>query len=555
MGSMSFCRSSRAVRIALGLGASVTGVSPALAAAAQCNAPNIQTMVPADTRIVSAVPTAAPVPHCRVDGYVTTQNPGPNRVNFRLQLPDKDWNGRYFFIGLGATAGFVPTDAQIPAGNPIIQGFAVAGTDTGHQNLADWSFIGRNPAQAEDYRHRGGHVSTVAAQQITKKYYGVDKMWRYHAGCSGGGRMGMEAITGHPGDYDGVLLGAPGLGPTFGAETMLDFIYVGQQMIREPGAWLSPAKLQMMDRKVTAHCDPLDGATDGIVWDRKACTFDFKALQCTGADGPECLTGPELRSVEALLRGPRSPSGPIKHGWPITNMSVWSGFIGAPPPWPSPMRLDKLTPDGMRTVPVGYFMGNSLARAYFGDDFNALTDFDFNDQKRIDAWWAAASAKGFGAPYSADINPYRKLGGKVIFWNGVSDPCCLDEDLVGYYKAVGEKVGSPMSLQSFARMYKVPGMAHCGGGTGPQDAPDKLLQALIEWVEKGKAPAAVVTHRGDRAQPSFADPKTGTVSGVVVPPSTGTPRDFLLCPYPQVAKFNGKAGGEADAVNWSCKMS
>ena len=31
------------------------------------------------------------------------------------------------------------------------------------------------------------------------------------------------------------------------------------------------------------------------------------------------------------------------------------------------------------------------------------------------------------------------------------------------------------------------------------------------------------------------------------------PGDFLLCPYPTIAKFNGKKGGEMDAVNWACK--
>jgi feruloyl esterase len=56
---------------------------------------------------------------------------------------------------------------------------------------------------------------------------------------------------------------------------------------------------------------------------------------------------------------------------------------------------------------------------------------------------------------------------------------------------------------------------------------------------------------------AFADPKSGTVSGVIVPPSTGTSRDFLLCPHPQVAVFDkskaNQATAVADAANWSCK--
>ena len=57
-------------------------------------------MAPADATITSAAPTAEPVAHCRVEGYVTTTDPGPNKVNFRLQLPDQNWAGRYYFIGI-----------------------------------------------------------------------------------------------------------------------------------------------------------------------------------------------------------------------------------------------------------------------------------------------------------------------------------------------------------------------------------------------------------------------------------------------------------------------
>jgi len=136
----------------------------------------------------------------------------------------------------------------------------VAGSDTGHQNGSlDWSFLGKSEAKALDHRNRGAHVSTVAAQAITKAYYNADELYRYHSGCSGGGRMGMEAILNYPEDYDGVLLGEPGIGPTFGAETMVAFIHMSQELTREPGAFVSPEKLVMLDQKVTEHCDPLDG--------------------------------------------------------------------------------------------------------------------------------------------------------------------------------------------------------------------------------------------------------------------------------------------------------
>ncbi len=532
------------------IGALAAFHSAPASAAMTCETAAIQAMAPAGAVIVSAVPTAAPVAHCRIDGYITTTNPGPNRVNFRLQLPDKDWAKRYYFIGMGGAAGYVPSDSQIPAGNPLYKGFAVAGTDTGHTgHILDWSFLS-DPAKARDHIDRGAHVTAVATQQITKAYYGVDRFYRYTSGCSGGGRMTTEAIERHPEDYDGVLLGAPG---GRSSATMLAFINAAQQMAREPGAWVSPAKFAMVDKKVTAACDMLDGAKDDIIQDHTACKFDFDALQCKGGDAADCLTAPELKSIKAIVAGPRSPKGLIKVGFPVSNMSVWSGFMGAvPPPW-----SDAPTVENMGKSSAGYVIGSSLAKVLFGPDYDVMK-MNLNDQATIDAWWAATKKLDFGWPYSADLRGYKKDGGKVLMWNGVSDPCCIDTEMEQYYRDAAAKVGGMSAMGSFASFYRVPGMGHCGSGTGPGDAPDMLMQELVSWVESNKTPGPVVAHRGvDRQKLLFADPKTQVVSGVLVPPPTGSSRDFMLCPFPQVAVFDSaKAkvdGAVYDAANWSCK--
>lgn len=518
--------------------------SPALAAQLSCTVAAIQSAAPKDTTITSAAPTAAPVPHCKIDGYVTTANPGPNQVNFRLQLPDTGWNNRYYFIGLGGSAGYVPTDSQIPAGNPIVKGFAVAGTDTGRQGSSgDWDFLGESAAKAMDHVHRGGHVTAVATQQITKAYYGAARMYRYHSGCSGGGRMGMMAITTHPEDYDGVLLGAPG-GRSSG--TMLKFIHAARAMM-EPGAWVSPAKLKMADDKVTAACDMTDGAKDGVVWDHRLCKFDLATIQCKGDDAPDCLTAPQVKALKTILAGARGPDGKlVSEPMPITNLETWGTFFGqVPPPWDA-----KPAPTDRGRSSAAYTIASSLARAYFGPDYD-VKNFDFTSQKDMDAWWAAAERTGFGAPYSADLTGLQKAGHKVLLWNGRSDLCCSDIELEQYYKEVGQKLGAAQR-DKFVALYQIPGMGHCGGGTGPQDSTDILLDELIAWVEKGKTPGPVVTHRGaDRVKLSFADPKTGQVSGVVVPPPTGGSRDFLLCPFPQYAAYKG-TGAVEDAANWAC---
>jgi feruloyl esterase len=171
-----------------------------------------------------------------------------------LQLPDAtQWNHRFSFIGLGGSGGHLPTDAEVPRGNPIAKGFAVAGTDKGHQtDTLDWSFD-NDPAKALDNAHRAAHVTTLAAQRLTRAYYATEKMYRYETGCSGGGDMGIQAIRRYPTDYDGVLLGwAGGHYPDPRRDgTIRNIAVMIREMTREPGSWISPAKRQLAERKVT----------------------------------------------------------------------------------------------------------------------------------------------------------------------------------------------------------------------------------------------------------------------------------------------------------------
>lgn len=46
-------------------------------------------------------------------------------------------------------------------------------------------------------------------KEITKKYYGMSHNKSYYIGCSTGGRQGFKAVQSYPGDFDGVVAGAP----------------------------------------------------------------------------------------------------------------------------------------------------------------------------------------------------------------------------------------------------------------------------------------------------------------------------------------------------------
>lgn len=528
-----------------------------ISANVDCSVVSIQAAAPADTTIISAEHLTTPISHCKVDGYVTTTDPGPNKVNFRLQLPDKAlWKGRYYFIGLGGSAGYVPTNSELPPGNPMVKGFAVAGTDTGRQgNSLDWTFLA-DPAKALDHTHRGAHVTTVAAQQITKAYYGVEKLWRYHSGCSGGGRMGGEAAMMHPEDYDGILLGQSRVRPAgmVDSAVMLKFIHAAQQMTREPGSWLSPDKLMMVEGHVTEACDMADGAKDDVVWDHRLCKYDVAQLRCKAGDAPDCLTEPEIKSIKAILHGPRGPKGELlAEPMPITNMSVWSAFLGRnPPPW-----KPDATAENLAKSSAGYVIATTTVRGMMvKPDYDVLKDFHFT-QKDLDDWRLAFKKGDFGR--SPDLTPAEKANDKVLLWVGESDPCCSSDGMEAYVSGLGKTMGA-VRVAKFIQLYRIPGLGHCGGGTGPWDAPDQLLQTLIDWVEDGKIPDGVVMHRGaDRAKLVFADPAGRVESGVRVPFGNGGSRDFFVCPFPMVSVFDkSKAktpGAVNEAINWSCRAS
>ena len=531
----------------LGLVAAATFAHGVLAAVT-CDVASMQAVAPADTTIVSAQQLRTPVPHCRVDGYVTTTNPGPNKNNFRLQLPDhKLWNHRYYFIGVGGSGGSVPTDSQVPRGNPIVKGFAVAGTDKGHQtDPLDWSFR-TDPAKALDNAHRGAHVTTVAAQQITRAYYGEEKMYRYETGCSGGGDMGMQAMQHYPGDYDGVLLGWIG-GPYPDPKkdgAVRTFAVMVREMTRESGSWISPAKRQFVDQKVLQACDIADGAKDEMIWDSRQCNFDFGTLKCNGADGPECLTGPEITSFSDIIRDTAAP---------ISNISSWNYLGDAPPPWePSP------SAENASKTASAYVILNGWARTDLKQPDrdivkSPLTENEIETIERIQV------KDNFPAPGGKlDLNGFENARGKAIFFVGVGDPAFPHVGMENYFRLLTNHMGAERVAQ-FARLYQVPGWGHCGGGTGPTDGQDKMLEALVTWVESGKGPMGIEMHRGaDRAQFMFAKSEADTMIGVPVAKSVGASRDFLVCPYPLVSVFDKSKGDVAGAVyeakNWSCRTS
>ena len=72
-------------------------------------------------------------------------------------------------------------------------------------------------------------------------------------------------------------------------------------------------------------------------------------------------------------------------------------------------------------------------------------------------------------------------------YTGLADPVTSPLDTFAYYESVAKAMGGVDAAKSFYRFFPAPGMAHCGGGAGPNTF--DALAALDAWVEKGAAPA------------------------------------------------------------------
>jgi feruloyl esterase len=452
--------------------------------------------------------------YCEVDGHTAT--PG-NEVNFRLGLPER-WNGKYYFVGVGGLGG---TIGRLDAG--LARGYASASTDTGHDaNDPTW---GSNHAKEIDYGHRGTHVTAVAGKALTASFYGRAPEHAYFQGCSNGGRQALMEVQRYPTDFDGIIAGDPATGTPMQAGRALVF----QKLLASPASYLPQAKVEVLSAATVAACDAADGLKDGLVSAPEKCDFKPETLKCAGADAPNCLTAPQLDVVKQVYAGAKLKNGQVySYGFPFGHeggSTGWQAWInGAVEPVKQPDGT--LDFQGAR-VPSGYRLSSDNFKflAVEDDDpkFSWRTFVLDRDLPRM------ASMTEILSPHDADLRPYKNRNGKLLLYHGTSDPAISSYGTVDYYNKVAKIVGGQKDVESFARLYLVPGMHHCGGGPGPNQF--DMLTPLENWIEKGVAPTAVVaTHStnevADRTRP--------------------------LCPYPQVAKYIG-TGSVDEAANFRCE--
>jgi feruloyl esterase len=481
---------------------------------------------PENVTLVTAKSFTTPVDYCRIDGYVTTDNPGPNKVRFMVALPQK-WSGRYLFTVQGGAAGFIPD----PGDTQLKLGYAIASTDKGVRaaHILDFSFRS-DPAQALDWGHRGVHVASLATQALLREYYAPKKVYRYVTGCSGGGDGTLTEAEKYPSDFDAFLPGAM----TYNVFIGVNWGYIAQRVNRNPNAWISPEEMKHIGEVIMKDYDASDGAVDGLIWEPWKVELKREAFAFLN----DYQFGTLLQIASGLPK-----TGPISYpGYWMGNPAPMSRFLLGlkRPPWTKP-----------EEKPAGFMVTDTAARGDRGATFDVLTQFDYTSAADMEKELELTKASGRTFFDPEHLQGLKAANAKMIMWSGAADQAVPPMNLVNYTNDVAKDFGA--AGRGFFRSFLAPGMFHCVGGENqPTDVPDQVLDAAVNWVERGKAPEQIVTTNAPR---DFSG-ANGTPPGSA---PTGKPtRTYLLCAYPKRSVFKGgvdnpKKLDVSDAKNWHCE--
>lgn len=463
----------------------------------------------------------------------------PYAILFELRLPET-WNKRFFYQGGSGVDGSVPDALGVyPGGgatsNALLDGSAVVTTDSGHEAPFDLTsnatfLFAVDPQAREEYGDKQLPLVANSSKLLISALYGASPSNSYFVGCSNGGRQAMVAAQKYPELFDGIVAGAPGFrlaeaaleGSIFRAHIAAAVAPPGADGMPDIMNPLTGAEKAIVKDRILSSCDAADGAIDGMVSRISACKPDPAQWVCSGSSTSNCLSADKADYVAKFFEGAKTQGGSRIYG-----------------PWPyDPGMVNTLgTPASLF---YGIFAGE--ASHVYTTPPTVTTDLiSYSRTADLDTEYAkifavsgiyTRSGRDFTNADSPDMDKFRARNGKILMFNGTADWAFSFKDLASYYEQVQTRYGANAAAE-FARVFAVPGMDHCSGGSQGTDKFD-AYGAVVKWVEEGVAPDQMVS--------------TARAAAGVTWPGRTRP----LCAFPKEAVYNG-TGSIEDAANFHCE--
>ncbi|MEV4352430.1 tannase/feruloyl esterase family alpha/beta hydrolase [Actinoplanes sp. NPDC049596] len=436
------------------------------------------------------------------DITVTVTHPGANdHVAIKVSLPQdrKLWNGRFQATGGSAYLAGEPLHPLVVG---VKAGYAAASTDAGvgadPVDVSGWALTSDgnlNTPLLQNFASRSLHDMAVVGKSVTAGFYHKAAGYSYWNGCSTGGRQGYEEAQDYPADFDGILAKAPALDwDRFAIGTLWS-----QAVYNELGVAPTQCELNAFTGAAVKACDTKDGVRDGVIDNPVDCKWDARKLVGTKivCDGRTITVNKATAdAVNKIWAGPKGYVGPNK---------------GA--------NLDSLatpgTPFFVASIWAKYFVTRNPSYDASKLDYKTFYQLLASSEKQF------KNVIGTGDP---DLSKFARAGGKLLSWHGQSDQLVPTRGTIEYRQRVNRLFGGNKNVDNFYRLFLLPGVDHCGAGTGngPQVDDADALAALTRWVEKGQAPATL---------PATLTDSTGQVV-----------RTSDICRYPLVSRYQGAAG-------------
>lgn len=498
--------------------------------------------------------------HCLVDAIMAERQGRDGQhyaIRFRLRLP-VDWNGRFLFQGGGGTNGDVGNALGLVPGaglnDPAInQGYAVVSQDSGHDNATNTDparggpvAFGWDPEARRNYAYASLPAVAQGAKAVIARFYGRAADRSYFAGCSKGGQEGLMFAQRFPDIFDGIVAGAPGMSLPRAALAQNWDVQVfgglltpdahGRRSVTDLAASFTAQDFALVRQAVLEACDGDDGLTDGIIARYARCSAtkvdrSLEKVRCASDGASSCISTGKLTALKRSLAGPKGKDGATLYtDWPwdagigSSDWAVWKLGLTQPPIPPLNVVIGGSALHGLfSTTPRSLGAGpQEIFEQQLAFDFARDGDLIYRTAPPFTAsGWEEMSAR------SPDMDGLRARGAKLIVPHGISDPVFSVHDTIAWYREVNSRYGG--NADAFVRVFPVPGMGHCGNG--PATDRFAAFQAMVEWVEQGRAPDHLTAAAG--------------------PGSPWPGRARPLCPYPSYARYDGKGNKEA-AESFQC---